>query len=253
VTGRGTWTPIGGTEAATIGGHTYGYYRLIDPKVGSQAKTDPTLDPKSTDYRAVSYGVAALQTVLKNNRYGKLSVTGIFDEKTDAAVKNAQQKLGLTNLTPGRVGPSLAKALFKVRINLEQKARGIPNNYLAGILDLESGFDPGAVGSAEFDKGLAQFWCDGTNTWWNSYFGLPEEPVVAEKAFDFIWATQQAGRRFKYYWDKFDGKGEDLQIKCSIAQHNAPGHAETWYKNGVAPTNFIQTYVNAVLDRSSKF
>lgn len=230
-TGRGAWTHIGGTTP---------YYEYTTPMVGLLATGQ---DPNSFDYRAVNYGVKAIQARLNGLGYPEpLVVDGEFGPKTKRAVQWFQGKHALD--TNGRVGFVVAKLLFRgVFVHVEQ-ANGIPGHYLGGIGWNESAFDPGAVGYyTPWDKGLVQWNCDpATNP---SY-------TVAQ-AFDPTWAIEAAGERFAHAWQKYTGKGSLLQVSCSIAQHNSPLWADEWFSTGVAPNDQIKQYVDNVRGYAAQF
>jgi hypothetical protein len=255
VTGRGSWTAIGGTAPADIGGHTYGYYQLWSPLVGSQVRGRASVDPDFDDYRAVWAGVKAIQTELNRQFSFALATDGTFGQATHDAVVGAQKAYGLsTGYTPGRVGPTLAKRLFRDLVLTAQQNYQIPNNDLGGLLDLESNYDPACVGEvSDLDNGIAQFHVDGSRTWWLSHLGRSEETISHAKAFDAAWAIDQAGARMAYYRERYAGKGADLQRFCSLASHNAPGWSDQWYATGTAPNASISTYVQVAIARAAAY
>lgn len=241
VTGRGAWTHIGGTTP---------YYALVKPKVGSQVVSNPYLDPQSYDYRAVHYGVIAIQARLKELGFRKAEPNGVYDWWTQYRVKQFQKSVGLT--PDGQVGPETAKRLFRPVVVAMQAKYGIPANLLGGIMTIESIVDPGAVGySTPGDKGLLQFNTVSPNnsTWWNVE---PADYTPAD-AFDYKWAIEEGAKRLAWARKRYAGKGTTLQRKCMVAQHNSPLWADEWFKNGVAPNATIKDYVTKALAASSTF
>lgn len=255
MSGRGSWTPIGGTAPVTIGGHTYGYYQLWDPQVGSQVRGKANVDPDYKDYRAVWAGTKAIQRAL-NREFGlAIKEDGTFGQATADGVTFAQQFYGLDGLTPGRVGPTLAKRLFRNFVISMEDKYGIPGNYLGGLLDLESGgFDPGSVGEvSDLDNGIAQFHVDGSKTWWMASAGKPEVTITHALAFDAEWAIESAAARMAFYRARYAAKGTQLQDMLSLAQHNAPGWADLWASTGTAPNATISTYVQVAMNRAASY
>jgi hypothetical protein len=235
--GRGAWSTVGGASP---------YYELITPNVGSQAVKDATLDPHSFDYRAVTHGVKAIQTRLNEMGYPHpLVVDGWFGSATKAGVEWAQTKLNLVSgYTAGRVGSTLAKAMFRPIVVSNENSHNIPGHHLGGIMMHESGGDPGAVGYyTHWDKGLFQFNCDPS---WSP-------PYTIDQAFDYHWSVKTAAKRLSDARSEYSGKGAYLQDHCSIAQHNSPLWADQWYKNGTPPNQTISDYVFAVLDLAKSF
>lgn len=103
-----------------------------------------------------AYGLIAIKTELKYNGYGKNLVVGtpVFG---DAARNRAKEFQGNNGLIPdGVVGPRTARALFRKRIFAVEASKNIPNNIVYKKTDLESGFDPAAVGVSGKDLGLNQ-------------------------------------------------------------------------------------------------
>lgn len=156
--GRGAWpkTGTGGTLApsAIIKGKTIPgpYYMLAgtgETKVGA-SKTN-------LNELAVNHGVIALQ-VLAQRYFANVTdgrtvpITGVFDAKTKAAMKDVQKRAGL--VSDGQVGLKTAKVLIMPLIKDTGKDLW-PLVY--GIVKNEGGFDPGAVGRMDNnDLGLAQ-------------------------------------------------------------------------------------------------
>lgn len=255
MTGRGSWTPIGGTAPAEIGGRTYGYYQLWNPMVGSQVRGKAAVDPGFFDYRAVWAGTKAIQTEINRQFHQNLATDGTFGKATSDAVVEVQRAYGLlAGYTPGRVGPTLAKRLFRDLVLTAQQNYNIPNNDLGGLLDLESNYDPGCVGEvSDLDNGIAQFHIDGSKTWWFSHFDRPEVGITHTLAFDAAWAIDSAGARMAFYRDRYAGKGADLQRFCALAQHNAPAWADQWFSTGTAPNASISTYVQVAINRAASY
>lgn len=212
--GRGAWTSNGM-------GNNGRYYMLVSSgvQVGSHAVTNPALDLACNDYRAVNWGVKQIQTRCNElvKQATPLVVDGWFGARTDTAVRAMQQRLGVN--PDGQVGPATAKAMWRPLVVMSEGANGLNNNYLGGIMSHESLYDPGAVGSiTPGDKGLLQ--------WHNQAYA---------QSFDYHWSIPQGALRFATAWRAYAGKGEDLQIACSIGQHNSPTQADAAYVAGKVP------------------
>lgn len=231
-TGRGAWSQRGM-------GYPGVYYQLPPANtayVGSQVVQDAHLDQSCNDFRAVNWGVKAIQSRCNELVNSKLVVDGWFGTLTDSAVRYAQTKLHLA--VDGAVGPATAKAFWRPLVVLSEAAHGLSGNYTGGIMFHESGYDPGAVGyTTPGDKGLDQ---------WNS--------TPYDEAFDYHWSIPQTAARFAVAWQTYASKGAKLQIACSIAQHNSPTQAASIYSGGhVVPGTPIANYISAVISAAAAF
>ncbi len=187
-------------------GKTSSYYRL-----GTTA--GPVLNDTIT-----KLAIKAIQNELRYFGYKATRTDGIFDTSTDSDVRAFQ---GLKKLTQdGIVGPNTARALFSHRIEVEQDNFHIPNDYLIGLVDLESAFDPGAVGVNGYDSGLCQINLDPVN-------GHGGE-ISQAQAFDPQFAINYTAKRIYAAFQGFDAQLSLLSWKLAIAQHNSPLNAKTW-------------------------
>jgi hypothetical protein len=187
-------------------GRTSSYYR-----VGTTA--GPVLSGTVTNL-----AVKAIQTELRSLGFTGTRVDGVFDASTDKAVKDFQTKEGL--VVDGIVGPKTATALFSKRIAKAQIDNLIPNDYLLGLVALESGFDPGAVGSNGFDSGLVQINLDPVN-------GHGKE-ITQAQAFDPAFAVKYTAGRMVEAFYNYANQLDDLAWKLAVAQHNSPLNAKRW-------------------------
>lgn len=149
----------------------------------------------------------------------------------DTNIKLFQRSKGLT--PDGVVGPRTSKALFRPFVWEEERRVGLPDHLLCKLLSLESGFDPGATGSADpRDRGLAQI-----NAHWH-----PD--VTDAEAFDphfaITWTAEALRTSYNYLHD-WDG---------AIAAHNVGlGTARQWLAAG-KPAGTAATYVRLVRSQS---
>lgn len=227
-TGRGAWTPTGKDNKSR-------YYEYIP-----QQPPDGDSAGRNVNYQAVNLGVKAIQARI--NAYGyspALIVDGILGPRSAAGIKWIQARLSL--VADGKVGPATCKKLWRDLVFWYSGVNQVPASHVWGFTALESAFDPGAVGSTTpSDRGLNQI-------------NLTAHPNVSvEQAFDPHFSISYTAGRLRNARAKYDGKGVDLQTKCSIAQHNSPVAADQWYATGVPPTEKIETYVRLVLENAAK-
>lgn len=230
-TGRGAWTPIGKDNGEA-------YYKFTKNK-----PLDGSTPEKGLSYEAVHLGVKAIQNRLLdlgyNTRRENFEADGVFGVKTKRQVKHYQRDNGIS--TSGIVGFTTASSLFKGAIAEHGEAFKFDKKYIFGLMLQESGTDPGAVGwFTPGDRGLYQY-----NT-------LVHD-VSFEQAHDYQWATDAVLARFNNAWKKYKGKGSDLRVNCSIAQHNAPAWADQWFSDGVPPNETILQYVGKVTAFSNQY
>jgi hypothetical protein len=224
-TGRGAWTRIGKDN-----GEVYYKYTKNKPLDGSTPNV-------SLSHQAVNLGVKAIQTRLVDLGYDKdlkneLVIDGVYGRKTRRLVKRFQADNGI--YVGGVVGPTTGTALWRGAIAEVGQTFNFDPKYIYGIMQQESGADPGAVGYlTPGDRGLYQF-----NT-------LVHD-ITYEEAHDYMNATERVFARFNNAWHKYKGKGNELRVNCSIAQHNAPAWANEWFVFGVPPNKTIELYVSKV-------
>jgi hypothetical protein len=217
--GRGAFTRIGKDNGLS----NYGFVRGR-PQDGSSPE-------KGFNYEAVHLGVKSIEGRLVQLGYDVI-VDGKLGPKVKGAVKDFQRKNGL--YVSGEVGSLTGPALFKGVITEVGQSYKFDESFIYGVMLAESGGDPGAVGYlTPGDRGLFQF-----NT-------LVHD-VTYEQAHDFDWATEAMFTRFAGAWDRYQGKGPELRINCSIAQHKSPVEADQWYQTRTAPSDVIETYVGRV-------
>ena len=232
-TGRGAWTSIGKDN-----GEAYYKYTKNKPLDGSTPE-------KSLSHQAVHLGVKSIQNRLLDLGYDSalkhdnFVVDGVYGRKTRRMVRSFQKANGI--YVGGVVGPTTGSALWKSAIGDQGQTFNFDPAYIYGIMLQESGGDPGAVGwFTPGDRGLYQY-----NT-------LVHD-ITYEQAHDYMWATEAVFARFNNAWQKYRGKGHDLRVNCSIAQHNAPTWANEWFMYGEAPNEKILDYVGRVLGYAAKY
>lgn len=176
-------------------------------------------------------GVRAIQNMLN------VRVTGVFDSSTDAAVRSFQFRNHIN--VSGLVGPVTGPALFKPVVLKTEQDFAIPNNYLVGLVALESGFDPAIVGDNGTDTGIAQI-----NL-------ASHKDISAAQAMDPGFALPWAARELLTQYDHFSkGNHPQMAWTCAIAYHNSPLWASQWSMRGVPPNDTIKRYVELVLERA---
>lgn len=223
--GRGAWTTYGKDNRSI-------YYEYIkgEPWDGSTPEKGPS-------YEAVHLGVKSIQTRLVDLGYDvdfkvPFVIDGTYGPRTKRMVKKFQRDHSLT--VSGLVGATTASYMFGTYIEEAAVPFRWDSTYIYGIMRQESAGDPGAVGwLTPGDRGLFQF-----NT-------LVHD-ITYDQAHDFKEATDRVLARFNNAWAKYKGKGEELRINCSIAQHNAPAWADQWFNNGFPPNETIEKYVSTV-------
>jgi soluble lytic murein transglycosylase-like protein len=167
-----------------------------------------------------AYGIKAIKRELVYRGFGEgLNVdTPFFGGAAQTATKRFQKSLGLAET--GVVNPETARRLFKKRIWAASHNEGVPALYLCKQLNLESGFDPAAVGYVDArDRGLAQI-----NSYWHP-------TVTDDKAFDpsfsIPWAANYFSENFKALND----------VDAALAAHNVGRfYAREWLKQGKPPS-----------------
>lgn len=225
--GRGAFTHIGKDNLEN-------WYEFVKglPLDGSSPE-------KGFNYEAVHLGVLSIEKRLAELGYD-LKVDGIYGPKVKVAVKDFQTQHGLA--ADGSLGFITTPLLWKPVIAERGADYKFNPSLIFGLMKQESGGDPGAVGILHSpDRGLFQF-------------NLSDHPdVTVEEAHDYTWAVDSVFARFNGAWKKYAGKGMELRTACSIAQHNSPGEADTWFSTGTAPSDRIAGYVEKVLLFSNQY
>jgi hypothetical protein len=227
--GRGAWTATGKDNHSR-------FYEWIagQPLDGSSASKD-------VNYLAVNLGVKALQARINSYGYSpRLTEDGLLGSKTKSATAWLQGKLKIH--VDGQAGQATMKAIWRDLIAWYSGMNHVDPSDVWGMMTLESVFDPGAVGFASpTDRGLCQI-------------NLDAHPdITVEQAHDPHFAINYTANRLELARAKFAGKGPELQLRCSIAQHNAPAWAATWYNTGHAPNEKIVAYVAKVLEYAATY
>lgn len=230
VPGRGAWSLVGKANRSR-----YYSWRLFVPRDG--------LTPDvSFNHRAVHLGVRGIQ-IMVNVSGDRLALDGVYGPAARNGVKRFQSRSGL--LVDGIVGPVTARAMARGIIASSAAAKGVPAAHVWGMTELESGFDPSAVGVNGFDCGLNQINLDPVR----GHGGQ----VTVDQAFNPVFAIGYTCSRLADARVKFGGKTASLLEYCSIAQHNSPLAAQQWYTAGVAPNDQIAKYVQLVLARAATY
>jgi Putative peptidoglycan binding domain len=179
---------------------------------------------------------------------------------TVQGVRDVQRRFGL--VVDGEYGPQSARAMFApwLRSVRDEMGAAVPFQLLAGIIDLESSWDPGGQGDATpADLGLEQKNTEAYDVGW-------DDP------FDPQWAFTDLTRVRDHAWRRYLPGGaswqtDDLRRKCTVGGHWTPTGADTWWTTGVAPlpkgytepsqvpasVTTIEKYATAVLKRAAQF
>lgn len=162
VTGRGAFpaSGVGGTRKPGATANTTApgpYYMHATEQMIGLAAFRAIRDGQAPDVNelAVHYGVRAIQTDL-NRQYGtKLAEDGIFGASTAVTLTDWQRAQGLR--ADGVAGPATCKLLFGRAVAVVYDLHTVPTRIGRGLVALESGWDPGAVGRSDAeDLGLCQ-------------------------------------------------------------------------------------------------
>lgn len=162
-TGRSAWPSNGRGGTLTPSGAPGGLYlyRVGSPIVG-QAGAVAGAD---LDHRAVHAGVLAIQdalgwhgvTIQADGLYGPVTAAAVTSFNTACPAPTHGDPAHPAD-PPGTVGRGTAYRLFAPIITAYAQAHQVPPGIVHGIVELESGWDPGAVGySTPQDLGLAQW------------------------------------------------------------------------------------------------
>lgn len=161
-TGRGAWPTDGRGGTLTVDGKPGGLYLY---HAGSTIVGSAGVGAADLDHRAVAFGVKAIQDALRWHG-STLPVDGQYGPSTAAAVTAFQKAIPAMPFTDtvhpadpaGVVGRGTAFHLFAPLASAYAQQFAVPPGVVHGIIELESGWDPGAVGATTpQDLGLAQW------------------------------------------------------------------------------------------------
>lgn len=196
--------------------------------------SDPRYAADALLYRAVSYGVRDIQMRINEMGFGAiLKVDGLLGLNTDWAIGWAQNQFRLT--IDGQAGPITCRAMFWSYIKMMGYSPAVLHS-IGGIAQHESGYDPGAVGTADpEDLGLVQI-------------NGPSHPAMTEAVrFDYHSALKFCGDFLTAAVTKY-GK-----IDLAVAAYANPGWADQWLKTGNPPNPEVEKFVNFVHDWVAPF
>lgn len=106
---------------------------------------------------ALGYGIVSIKRELYYNGFGKNLVlsTPYFGDAAANRTREFEKAKGL--YVDGKVGPTVARVLFRKRALNQEALNGIPDHLLAELKTLESANDPAATGYVDpGDHGLMQ-------------------------------------------------------------------------------------------------
>jgi len=219
MTGRGSWSSIGGTLAYKTD-KPGPYYKL--PIVGTNYIGKKA--PANANERAVVGAVKAYQTALNRRLGTNIAADGVFGPVTKSKVVAFQQKVGES--ADGAIGPKTSKALLFPDLDRIVKAEllkypalgAITPVIVCGVITQESGWDAGAVGFAdERDVGLAQINGEAHPEW------TEEQRLVPELSFKFVFD----------YLKMAVNDNQINTIEDAIASYNlGVGGARRWISQG---------------------
>jgi hypothetical protein len=242
-------TPLHGRGAWTAKGKANGSWRYEfiqgKPNIGFDAQT-------SLDAWACGAGVAGYQAVLVRAGFLVLGnfKKGIFGRTTMEAVKSFQGKAfdpetGKPLQVDGTIGTSDARGLLTPLIDKAEKDYGIPSHNLRGETKLESGLDAGAVGYFIYYGSTLDY--RGVDRSCSQINSSAHPDISWEKAFDPFFAIDWSGKRMRGAYDSFkkaNPRTPDPTLwDAALCYHNNPSAAQSWAKNGAAPTEAAAGYV----------
>jgi hypothetical protein len=236
--GRGAWPASGAGGTLDFDGKTPGRYYCLAapgmPLVGSGGWRSP-----NGDERAVHGAVVAIQRALNRRTGAGLEVTGEFDKPTSNAALRYRRRLGFDSW--GGLGPHTARTLFLKDLQRVCKKRGIEEQWyvVCGIVQNESGWDPGAVGYVKsVDVGLAQINGD-------SHPDMSErERLQPSFAFNFIVSYLTNAMK------ALDGNIDDAIVSYNLGitgckRWIAAGRPQIWTPEG-STTRDVHAYVERI-------
>lgn len=245
--GRGAWPATGKGGTLSLDGKTPGrfYRHAITPAttIGVNAyRADREGTETDIDQYAVWRAAAAIQTELKDLGYLPTGIDGLWGKGTSDAVIAWQNRMGLT--PDGVYGPASAKAMFvpairRYAIAVDAAQANSLTRIVTGTINLESGWDPGAVGSDPNDLGLGQI-------------NGPAHPTMSvndrlNPRLALPWIVRFIDGNLTYF------KGDtDLAIaaynlgRTGATRWRDAGKPDVWVVNG-SPRN-IRDYINKILN-----
>ena len=163
-----------------------------------------------------AYALVALKRELKYRGFGKgLDTESLFfGAAARDNTKLFQESVGLK--ADGVIGPTTARKLFKKRIWDASHKHDFPALMLCKQLNLESGFDPAAVGYVDpRDRGLAQI-----NSYWHPDVSDAE---AFDPAYSIFWAANYLSENIKAL----------KNVDAGLAAHNVGRfYARQWLEAG---------------------
>lgn len=234
LTGRGAWAKRGIDFAGV-----YALNKEGETRIGLAAE-------KSLDHWAVAVGALDIQNELKKAGFDPGTPDGIVGPNTEKAIKAFQKAHKLTE--DGRFGRMSARALYTPIIDAEEAAHKIPGHYLRGIINGESALDPGAVGYYIYYGDTLTY--RGVDRGPGQINSSAHPQISWLEAFSFRYAAKWTADRLRTNYDNLKAKypktKDEALWDAAICAHNNPSAAQTWAKNGAAPTEAAATYVSHV-------
>jgi peptidoglycan hydrolase-like protein with peptidoglycan-binding domain len=254
-TGRGAWNSRG---------HGFNEWRYaLSPRgvarMGSQCE-------KGLDYWATGAAIYAIRRRLIALGFvdePDLKFVGTFGTEMQTAVKNWQATAsdpsdGRELDTDGTVGRSDARALWTPLLDKAEAQNKIPEHYLRGQINFESGgLDPGAVGyyiwyaSAQSGTTEPTWRFGGVDRGLQQNNSKHNPDISWAKAFDASWAIADAGirlrSRFNELKSKYSTRSDDVLWQAAICSHNSPAYGDSWARVGAPPNTIASNYVAGCL------
>lgn len=243
MTGRGAWPTSGKGGTLNAKGTGPGSYYVLAAAGQPQVGSGPGLSSDDINVRAVHWGVRAIQKRTGAALNRKVPVDGIFGPVTSQAVIAFQTKVPeKVGKADGIFGPRTAKALL---LPLLQKRSAKVNfedwSVICGLVQNESGWDPGAVGYAdEHDLGLAQI-------------NRPANPTVSEsQCYAPATAFDYAISRFRSAVDAFGGDKRVAIASYNLGMGGArswsrAGQPDVWDPNKTGKPRYVNAYIDRIL------
>lgn len=162
--GRGAWNAkgVGGTlkfdarKKSIVPGPYYMKHSDPNQTIGLRAALLRAASrPVEFEYLATWHGVIGIQALCSNYLERPVLLDGLFDQKTEQAVKDVQRKANLVQ--DGIVGKTTMRTLLTPVVQSASRSANVQWDIVLGLIFNESAFDPGAVGVLDpNDIGLAQ-------------------------------------------------------------------------------------------------